>query len=91
MRQTEFESLMFVDVEARAAAEAGPRPGKPKYYGRPWTQLREEMVTSGAKTVGELSTNRVAVYYHSTKPADRSAVHRLRRLVASALSAGSQH
>lgn len=90
MTQREFESLMFVDVERRAAAEAGPQPGKPKYYGRPWTQLREEMVASGAKTVGELSTNRVAVYYHSTKPGDRSAVHRLRRLFANALSTGAR-
>jgi hypothetical protein len=81
-RQTDFESLMFVDVVERAGSEAGPPQGKPKYYGRPWTQLRDEMVASGARTVGQLSTNRVAVYYHSTRSAYRSVFDSLKRLTS---------
>ncbi|MFZ0341692.1 MAG: hypothetical protein WAL31_05105 [Gaiellaceae bacterium] len=85
-RQTDFESLMFVNVEERARAEAGPSQGKPKYYGRPWTQLRDEMLASGARTVGELSTSRVAVYYHSTRSAQRGVVDSLKRLFGTASS-----
>jgi hypothetical protein len=87
-RQTDFESLMFVEVEERAAAEAGPPQEKPKYYGRPWTQLRDEMLASGARTVGELSSNRVALYYHSTRSAQSSVVDSLKRLFGAAPSAG---
>jgi hypothetical protein len=79
MRQMEFTSLLFVDVEERAAAEAGcPLPGKPAYYGRPWTQLRDEMVVSGAKSVAELSASRIAVFYHSTKVARGGLLLRMR-------------
>ena len=78
---------MFVDVEERAGAEAGPPQGKPKYYGRPWTQLRDEMLASGARTVGELSANRVAVYYHSTRSAYGSVIDSLKRLFGTTSSA----
>jgi hypothetical protein len=40
-------------------------PLHPAYYGRPWTQLRDEMVASGAKTVKELKPRRIAVFYGS--------------------------
>jgi hypothetical protein len=86
-RQTDFESLMFVEVEERATGEAGPPQEKPKYYGRPWTQLRDEMLASGARTVGELSTNRVAVYYQSTSSAYGSVIGSLKRLFGTASSA----
>lgn len=88
MRQTDFESLLFVEVEKRAATEAGPPDGKPRYYGRPWTQLRDEMVASGARTVGELSTRRIAAYYQSTKSASGGAMSALKRLFGSAPPAG---
>jgi hypothetical protein len=86
-RQTDFESLMFVEVEERAEAEAGPPQGRPKYYGRPWTQLRDEMLASGARTVGQLSPNRIAVHYHSTRSAYGSVIDSLRRLFGPASSA----
>lgn len=66
MKQVEFESLLFVDVEERAAAERTPREGKPRYLGRPWTQLRDEMVARGAKTIKELPADPSAVFYRST-------------------------
>jgi hypothetical protein len=86
-RQTDFESLMFTDVEKRAEGDAGPPQGKPKYYGRPWTQLRDEMLASGARTVGELSTNRIAVHYHSTGSAHSGLVDSLKRLFGTTSSA----
>jgi hypothetical protein len=82
---------MFVDVEERAGAEAGPLQGKPRYYGRPWSQLRDEMVASGARTVGELSTNRVAVYYHSTRIPYGSVIYALKRIFGAISSTAQKH
>jgi hypothetical protein len=89
-RQTDFEALMFVDVEERAGGEAGPPQGEPRYYGRPWTQLRDEMLASGARTVGELSTNRVAVHYQSTRSAYGGVIDSLKRLLGTPSSAASK-
>ena len=66
----EFETLRFIDVADRAAAESPPPHGKPKYYGRPWRQLRDEMVASRAQTVAELPAKRIAVFSHATRPAN---------------------
>lgn len=92
MRRTDFDSLVFVEVEERAGTEAAVSPhGTPKYYGRPWTQLRDEMLASGARTVRELPTSRVAAYYYSTKSADGSVTLLLQRLFGTASSAAPEH
>ena len=80
MTQAEFESLLFIDVADRAAAESSPPHGKPKYYGRPWLQLRDEMVASGARTVADLPAKRIAVFYYATRPGNGSAKRMLRGL-----------
>jgi hypothetical protein len=83
MRQAEFESLLFVDVEEHAAAERIPPEGKQKYFGRPWTQLRDEMLASGAMSVAELPANLIAGFYRSTKSADGGVVSAFRGLFRS--------
>ncbi|HET8752092.1 MAG TPA: hypothetical protein VFM43_06155 [Gaiellaceae bacterium] len=63
MKRAEFESLLFVEVADRARDEsASARSDR----GRPWTQLRDEMLASGAKTVEELRAERIATFYKST-------------------------
>jgi hypothetical protein len=71
MKQAEFESLLFVEVADRAAAEPTPRPGTDKYYRRPWLQLRDEMVAGDALTVADLRADRIVAFYHATQPANR--------------------
>ena len=80
MTQAEFESLLFIEVADRAAAESPPPHGKPKYYGRPWLQLRDEMVASGAHTVADLPAKRITTFYQATLPGNGSARSILRRL-----------
>jgi hypothetical protein len=80
MQRAEFESLLFVDVEERAAAEATPPAGKPKYHGRPWTQLRDEMLAGGAMSVAELPDRTIELSYRSTKSADRGVMSALKGL-----------
>ena len=63
----DFESLLFVDVEERAALEPTAPEGAPRYFGRPWTELRDEMLSRGASTIEELPADRVAAFYRSTK------------------------
>jgi hypothetical protein len=79
MKQAEFKSLLFVDVVDRAAAEPASPPGESKYYRRPWLQLRDEMVDSGARTVGELRADRIRAFYRATSVADRGLLGSLRR------------
>jgi hypothetical protein len=66
MKQSEFESLLFIEVADRAAAEPTPPPGADKYDRRPWLQLRDEMVANNAHTVGELRADRIVAFYHCT-------------------------
>jgi hypothetical protein len=73
MKRSEFDALLFVDVAERAAGEGAAPPSKPKYYGRPWSELRDEMVASGAKTVRELPARRIAVFYPKMVPANGGA------------------
>jgi hypothetical protein len=84
MKPEEFEALLFIEVADRAATEPPPEHGKPKHYGRPWTQLRDEMVASGAKTVHELSSSRILVFYQLTRPANGGALSSLRRFFGGA-------
>ena len=65
----EFESLLFVDVEERAAGEPVPPEDKPRYHGRPWSQMRDAMLAGGAATVAELPASAVAAFYRSTSSA----------------------
>ena len=69
MEQAEFEALLFIDVEKRAAAEPAEQPGHPRYNGRPWTRLRDEMVATGSRTVADLPPGKVTLFYRSTKSA----------------------
>jgi len=80
MDHTEFESLLFVDVEEHAAAESAPPEGKPKYHGRPWTQLRDKMLATGAMSVAGLPDRVIEISYRSTKSADRGVRSALRGL-----------
>ena len=80
MNQAEFESLLFVDVADMAATEPTPQPGEAKYHRRPWLQLREEMLASGAKSVAELRADRVVAFYQLTRAADRGLLSSLRSL-----------
>ena len=80
MKQAEFESLMFIDVEERAAAEPAPEVGKPKYHGRPWTRLRDEMLASGSPTVADLPAKQIALFYRATKSTEGSVMSAFRGL-----------
>jgi hypothetical protein len=84
MDNAEFESLLFVDVADRAAGEAVPPHDKPKYYGRPWLQLRDEMVASGAPTVAELPAHRINAFYRSTQSGHGNTTRIFRRLFGAA-------
>jgi hypothetical protein len=80
MQRVDFESLLFIDVEERAGAEPAPQPGHPKYHGRPWTRLRDEMVATGSRTVAELPPSKVRLSYRSTRSGDEGGTKFLRRL-----------
>jgi hypothetical protein len=67
MKRAAFESLLFVDVEDRAAPEPAPQPAQPRYFGRPWSQLRDEMIAKGASTVAELPAKTIESFYRSTE------------------------
>lgn len=80
VKESEFELLLFVDVEERASAEPDQQPGKPKYSGRPWTRLRDEMVATGVRTITELPAGQIRLFYASTKSTDDNAKSIFRRL-----------
>jgi hypothetical protein len=83
MKQEEFESLLFIDVADRAAAEPAPPPDADKYYRRPWLQLRDEMIATDAKTVAELRADRIVAYYHSVNARGSGLLTALRDLLGS--------
>lgn len=83
MKQAEFESLLLVEVADRAAAEPDPPPGTDKCYGRPWLQLRDEMVACGAQTVAELRPDRITAFYYSTNPPVAGPLNAVKGLFAS--------
>jgi hypothetical protein len=66
MKRNVFDAMTFEEVSERAAAEPAAEAGKPEYFERPWSQLRDEMTTESAKTVGDLPELRGDVFYHST-------------------------
>jgi hypothetical protein len=80
MQRAEFESLLFVDVEQHAAAEGAPAEGRPKYEGRPWTQLRDRMLANGALSVAALPERTVTGFYRSTGSADGGVMGTLKGL-----------
>jgi hypothetical protein len=80
MQQAEFESLLFVDVEENAAAERTPAEGGAKYDRRPWTELRDRMLASGALSVAELPERTIEGFYRSTGSANRGMVNALKGL-----------
>jgi hypothetical protein len=80
MHKADFESLLFVDVEERAAAEHTPPEGKPRHAGRPWTQLRDQMLASGSMSVAELPERMIATFYRSTGSVDRGVMSALKEL-----------
>lgn len=64
VKNAEFRTLTIAEVRERADAEPPAEADKPEYFGRPWSQLRDEM--GDAETVGELPNDRVEVFFHST-------------------------
>ncbi len=72
MKRAAFESLLFVDVEEKAATEPAPHRDKPKYDGRPWSHLRDEMVARGSTTVADLPAKQIESFYRSTQSAQRA-------------------
>jgi len=80
MKRAEFESLLFVDVEELAAGEPAPPEDKPRYHGRPWSQMRDAMLAGGATTVAQLPTSSVAAFYRSTKSDGRAVMSTFRDL-----------
>jgi hypothetical protein len=94
MDHSEFKSLQFVDVAARASYESAyestpawepaPPPGRPNHRARLWLGLRDEMTASGAKTVADLPAERIAAFYHSIESGDGSASSVFKRLFGGA-------
>ena len=80
MRQPEFEALLFVDVEKRAGTEPAPAAGEPRYHGRPWTRVRDEMLATGSLTVGDLPPREVARFYRALASEDTGFMSALRGL-----------
>ena len=66
-----FEDMTIAQVRARAAAEGGVQRGKPLYADRPWTQARDEMTDSGAKTVCDLPRARVRLLRAAIKATEK--------------------
>jgi hypothetical protein len=91
MEQAEFEALLFINVADRAAKEPASPTGKPKYYGRPWLQLRDEMVAGDALTVADLPPRRITAFYRSTGSSQEDATGIFQRLSGSAQSNGAAH
>jgi hypothetical protein len=62
-----FEEMTLAQVHARAAGEGGVTRGKRVYADRPWTELRDEMMDCGVRTVGDLPRARVQELRTTTK------------------------
>ena len=62
-----FEDMTVAQVRARAASEGAVQRGKPLYADRPWTQVRDEMVDSEARTVGDLPRARIRALRAATR------------------------
>jgi hypothetical protein len=60
MDRLEFERLSLKDVLHRAHGEGSAQRGKPLYFDRPWSQVRDEMDGAEVRTVGALDAGRVA-------------------------------
>ena len=56
-----FEDMTVEQVHQRTASEGAVQRGKPLYADRAWTQVREEMLDSEARTIGDLSQARIRV------------------------------
>jgi hypothetical protein len=63
---TKFEAMTVADVHARTAGEGDVRRGKPRYAGRIWTQVHDEMIDGEARTVGDLPRSRIRVLRAAT-------------------------
>jgi hypothetical protein len=66
VKRTEFESITLEQGRARAEAEPDPERGKPKYFGRLWAQIVDEMTAAGASTIGDLPEQRVTDFFNSS-------------------------
>jgi hypothetical protein len=67
MKRAAFESLLFVDVEEKAATEPARQLDKPKYFGRSWSHLRDEMIARGSSAVADLPANQIESFYRLTE------------------------
>ena len=79
MKRPAFESLLFVDVEDRAGVELAPQLDKPKYFGRPWSHLRDQMIANGSSIVVDLPAKQIESFYRSTQ-SSKSAKNMFRGL-----------
>ena len=61
-----FEDMTVEEVHRRTEGEGAVQRGKPLYADRAWTQVRDEMVESDVRTVGDLSPARVRVLRAAT-------------------------
>ena len=78
MKQKDFTAMEVSDVWDVANAEGADATGGkqgyyPEYYGRPWTQLRDEMTARKVKTVSQLPPDRIKVYRRTTRWVPRLA------------------
>ena len=63
---TKFEAMTVAEVHARTAGEGDVQRGKPRYAGRTWTQVHDEMIDGEARTVGDLPRARIRVLRAAT-------------------------
>ena len=68
MDRDEFEQMSKADVFSHAREEKGVQRGKPLYYGRPWSQVLDEMEDAEVRTVGALTPRRITVLHEAFRP-----------------------
>ena len=68
-------------VQALTAREGGAQRGKPLYADRTWTQVHDEMIDGGARTVGDLPRARIKALHAATKAQAAQPEGRLARFV----------
>ena len=74
MKQKDFAAMDVSDVWSVANAESADIPsGEHPYYGRPWTQLHDEMTARKAKTVSQLPPDSIKIYRRTTRWVPRLA------------------
>ena len=73
MDRDEFEQMNRTDVHNHAREEKGVQRGKPLYYGRPWSQVLDEMEDADVRTVGALGLTRITTLHAAVSPASTTS------------------